>query len=208
MYTAIKKAVYALREVNEQQQSIKKKIKDAGGIIVDFSNSAFASWNDASNFINFISGVYGIKDKNAIMVGELYNAIYAKNDQEAQMHLNKAKREAENYTLNVDNELSKEAFLKMIRRSLHVDEYDCILSDLLCPDSYGIIQVPCGNSAMITFLEEITDDEAEWIQYFLWELEGGKKWHKGMITDTDGNDIPLATANDLWKLLLENRKEL
>ena len=41
------------------------------------------------------------------------------------------------------------------------------------------------------------------IEYFMWELEFGKKYTEGCISE-DGENIPLATAEDLWNLI--NRK--
>lgn len=38
--------------------------------------------------------------------------------------------------------------------------------------------------------------------YFIYELEFGKKWEKGMVTDVDGNDIPLKNSSDLYDMLI------
>ena len=45
---------------------------------------------------------------------------------------------------------------------------------------------------------ELSDD----FGYFIYELEFGRKWKKGMVTDTDGNDIPLKNSSDLYDMLI------
>lgn len=47
---------------------------------------------------------------------------------------------------------------------------------------------------------ELSDD----FGYFIYELEFGRKWKKGMVTDVDGNDIPLKNSSDLYDMLINN----
>ena len=44
-------------------------------------------------------------------------------------------------------------------------------------------------------------DKSDWISYWMWELDFGKKWKEGVLTDEYGKDIPLRTSDDLWNLL-------
>lgn len=46
--------------------------------------------------------------------------------------------------------------------------------------------------------EDIGDD----FSYFVFELDFGSKWKEGMITDKDGNDIKMQTAEDLYDILI------
>jgi hypothetical protein len=39
-----------------------------------------------------------------------------------------------------------------------------------------------------------------WIEYFIWELDFGRKWKKGMVK-IKGKDFKLQNAYDLWDLL-------
>ncbi len=60
---------------------------------------------------------------------------------------------------------------------------------------------------IVNLLEIIMKDkENDWTGYFCWELNFGRRYKPGMITDGD-KDIPLATTRDLYNLLLENMKE-
>ena len=57
-------------------------------------------------------------------------------------------------------------------------------------------------------LQIAMDDENKdsWIEYYMWELDFGKKWKKGYITIRD-KDVPLQNAGDLWNLLIENKNK-
>lgn len=47
---------------------------------------------------------------------------------------------------------------------------------------------------------ELSDDFGD----FIYELEFGRKWKKGMVIDVDGNDIPLKNSSDLYDMLINN----
>ena len=49
--------------------------------------------------------------------------------------------------------------------------------------------------------QEGVKDKDEWIDYFCFELDFGKKWKEGVITEKDGTDIILKTPEDLYNLL-------
>lgn len=36
------------------------------------------------------------------------------------------------------------------------------------------------------------------LSYFMYDLDYGRNWKPGTITDSDGNDLKLATMEDLW----------
>lgn len=61
---------------------------------------------------------------------------------------------------------------------------------------------------LVKILEEELEVEFEdrtrtdWISYFIYELEFGKKWEPGMITDVDGSDIDLSTSEKLYDFLI------
>lgn len=44
-------------------------------------------------------------------------------------------------------------------------------------------------------------DINEWISYFCFELNFGKKYKEGSVLDENGKTIPLATIDDLYDLL-------
>lgn len=55
----------------------------------------------------------------------------------------------------------------------------------------------------LQILIDVFDDKDNWICYFVYELDFGKKWKQGMVTENDV-DVKLQTAEDLYDLLIKN----
>jgi len=60
--------------------------------------------------------------------------------------------------------------------------------------------------AIVRLLENVFNDKGQWIQYFLYELDWGKKYEDGCITDTDGSFIRLSTIEELYNFLIKEMK--
>ena len=54
---------------------------------------------------------------------------------------------------------------------------------------------------VIELLEQAVCDNDEWISYWLFDLDRGQYYKPGMITESNGTPIPLATIDDLWDFL-------
>lgn len=54
--------------------------------------------------------------------------------------------------------------------------------------------------SLTIFLKEEFNDENDWIEYYLYELDCGKKWVPGTVT-FDDVDIKLSTPEDLYNIL-------
>lgn len=72
-------------------------------------------------------------------------------------------------------------------------------------DVDGYIYQPDCMCATIKLLHLIfgEKDIDEWISYFCFVLDFGRKYKDGMIQDENGKDISLATYEDLYRLLTE-----
>lgn len=57
----------------------------------------------------------------------------------------------------------------------------------------------------IKLLEERMNDDYQWIDYWLWELDFGDTWEKYKIIDKNGEDIKLQTIEDLYNLLIKEK---
>ena len=57
---------------------------------------------------------------------------------------------------------------------------------------------------IITLLKKLYNDKAEWIDYYINELEYGAKNDKLKVYDKDDNEIPLTTIDNLIDLLESN----
>lgn len=63
--------------------------------------------------------------------------------------------------------------------------------------------------AMIELLVAATSDKyntEDDINYFIYELDFGDSWKPGMITDKDGNDIKMATIEDLYNYIVSYKE--
>jgi len=56
---------------------------------------------------------------------------------------------------------------------------------------YGLIEQMC----------DISSDYDNDLSYFVYDLDFGRNWHPGMVTDENGEDVPLSTIDNLWDLL-------
>lgn len=54
---------------------------------------------------------------------------------------------------------------------------------------------------VVELLERIMGDKYEWISYWVWELDFGKEYRAGCVTDKNGQDIKLESAHDLYRFL-------
>ena len=60
---------------------------------------------------------------------------------------------------------------------------------------------PTGADNIIELLAMLTNDKNEWIDYWIYELDFGKKANEYECKDYNGKIIPLNTIEDLWNLL-------
>ena len=57
--------------------------------------------------------------------------------------------------------------------------------------------------AIFILLKDSTNDEDELISFFCYDLDFGKDWQEGCVTE-DGKDIKLQTVDDLYNILLDD----
>ena len=102
--------------------------------------------------------------------------------------------------------ISKKTFISFINRLVSYKEREDNLSNAMskyCEDLW-FFQLKDLESMIVDLLILLTGDNKEdpIISYWLYELECGTKWAPGTITDSDGTDIKLQTAEDLYKYLI------
>ena len=56
-------------------------------------------------------------------------------------------------------------------------------------------------SSVVFLLKRIMNDQYEYIDYFIYELDYGRKYEDGMITDENGRDIDIHTPNLLYDFI-------
>ena len=104
--------------------------------------------------------------------------------------------------------ISKELFIDCIKSMRDVWDYQRESVELI--DKYypysqtTILDYPSCDDELLRLLTQIMKDDDGLISYFCYEIDFGREWKVGCITDTDGTDIPLGTIEDLWEALNRN----
>lgn len=102
--------------------------------------------------------------------------------------------------------LTKETFIEIMEDIQKSHDYQEGLNDYFKKhDVDGYIYQPDCLSSSLKLLHLIfaEKDINEWISYFCFELDFGRKYKDGMVTDENGKNISLATVEDLYILLTE-----
>lgn len=103
--------------------------------------------------------------------------------------------------------ITKEEFVTIINEVEQVSKYSDNLNTFLHNNNVqGYLFQPNCTETTLRLLHLIFKqaDVDEWISYFCYELNFGKKWKEGTVKDRDGADIKLQTAEDLYTLLVSN----
>ena len=91
--------------------------------------------------------------------------------------------------------LTKERFCKTIRQIQEVYDYSDKQNHI---DGY-LYEPTCIEQAL-GLLAFIFDDKDQWIDYWVYELDFGRRYKEGMITYSNGENISLETAEELYEL--------
>jgi hypothetical protein len=81
-------------------------------------------------------------------------------------------------------------FIDAIYEVAHVDVFECEPVQNLEDELFNTLEKIIG------------DEESQWISYWVYELDFGKKYHPGTVT-VEGENIPFKTVEDLWIFLNE-----
>lgn len=100
--------------------------------------------------------------------------------------------------------ISKEEFVKAINDVKNTTKYQEGLNNYFRKNNAeGYIFQPdcCDTVLRLLHTYFANGDKNEWIDYFCFELDFGRKWEHGSIKDKDGNEIVLKTPEDLYELI-------
>ena len=104
--------------------------------------------------------------------------------------------------------ITKERFCNILENFKKQHEIDTKISDAMEIAFDGSTVFSYDHTALSVPLLEILSltfkDKSDWIGYFMYDLEFGTKYKPGMVSRKDQSDIPLATASDLYDLLMED----
>ena len=100
--------------------------------------------------------------------------------------------------------ISKDEFILTLNEVEAVFAYHKGLNNFFSKnDVEGFIFQPDCSSSTLRLLHSLAGnaDKDNWISYFVFDLDFGKKWKPGMITEKDGTDIVLKSSEDLYEYL-------
>lgn len=109
------------------------------------------------------------------------------------------------------NMLTKEEFVKILNRMREVNDLENKIDDLITKSREAMMNdFINGYGFMVNFediivdlLEKLMQDAYGDISYFMYELDYGRSYTEGDITDKDGNIVDFSTAEKLYDYLIE-----
>ena len=105
--------------------------------------------------------------------------------------------------------LTKEEFVNIIKRLESSYDLICQYMDdveknrILIPDQ--LITAFSQEPLVVKLLEKIMKDDEEFISYFVYELNYGRDYTTGLVTDRDGV-VNIASAENLYEYLIKEMK--
>ena len=111
-----------------------------------------------------------------------------------------------------DKNLSKEEFVDIIERLREANDLVNKVDELFQNSRENLELDYCNGASLqishepivVKLLEKLMEDQGEDISYFIYELDYGRDYEEGCITDQDGNNIDFSTAEKLYDYLNSN----
>ena len=113
-----------------------------------------------------------------------------------------------------DNELrilSKKEFVQIINQLKEVNDFveetnnkARKLNDAIISDFFNVGSLSISHEMIVLHLLEKMFNDSDIISYWLYELDYGKKYKEGDITEKDGTIIDISTPEKLYDFLIEN----
>lgn len=103
--------------------------------------------------------------------------------------------------------MNKKNFIWSIEKIIETEDMFKPLADaihVLDPDSYRPV-ISGHTSLALDILEKAVDDKYDWISYWFYELEQGKKYKPGCVTEKNGKNIKMKTPGDLYECIINKK---
>jgi len=101
--------------------------------------------------------------------------------------------------------INKEQFVKCINQLKKHDEMLDDVNKIFKKNNQDTVIFDTDlHTVIVDLLKNVFDDNSQYsnIEYFIYDLEYGKKYKSGMITDKDDKDILLSSAEELYDFLI------
>lgn len=105
--------------------------------------------------------------------------------------------------------MNKELFVYVINKMYELYQEQEKFNDVLkiLDNDFGGCLI---HNKTISLLEEIlkklVNDKYDYIGYYLWELDFGKEYKDGVITEDDGSIIKLSNPEELYDLIISEQE--
>ena len=104
--------------------------------------------------------------------------------------------------------LTRKEFTDAMTAIVEQNAEDDIISKALssiCPDAC-FYDTKYATKGLLRLLESAMQDSFDWIEYWLYELDCGRKYRSSSAKDADGKPIKLKTIGNLYALLKKEYK--
>lgn len=105
--------------------------------------------------------------------------------------------------VNILDRLDKVNILQDKMHDLLKESYDYIHNDFM--DGWGFLI--CNEDIVVSLLEKIMNDDVGDVSYFIYELNYGRDYKDGMITEADGTIVDFSTAEKLYDYLTRDNND-
>ena len=163
------------------------------------------NWTDYLYIINNSESEWAIKDKNGISFLDKRTLAIVYFQQVEKLHHRIIKKSFG----KIDYELSKDEFEDIVDRLKESSDLVSKVDDLFrnsrdnveCDFCNGASLQISHESIVVLLLKKMMRDSCDNIDYFIYELDYGRKYEPGMIKDDNDRDIDLSTAGKLYDYL-------
>ena len=165
------------------------------------------NWTDYLYIINNSDREWVIKDKDGAYFLDRRTLGIVQFQQVEKLIHRVLHENAKEFNINI----SKEEFVEILNRLRDTSDLVNKVNKLF-RDSRDNVECDFCNAAglqishestVVFLLRKLLNDAFENIDYFIFELDYGRKYEPGMITDEAGNDIDFSTAEKLYDYLTE-----
>ena len=163
------------------------------------------NWTDYLYIINNSNIEWVIKDKNGESFLDKITLVIVRFQQVEKMIHRVLHENAKEFSTNI----SKEEFVEIVNRLRDSSDLVGKVEELFrnsrenveCDFCNGAALQISHESTVVFLLRKLLKDAIENIDYFIYELDYGRKYEPGMIKDENGHDIDFGTAEKLYDYL-------
>lgn len=106
--------------------------------------------------------------------------------------------------------LTKEKFIQIMDALLEQDYENNKKNEafqVLLPETFVCYTGDGLEPILLSILKEAFNDQGDWIGYYIYELDYGRKYEEGCATYKDGGNIDISTPSSLYDFLIKNMEE-